>query len=184
MKWIQIKNPKWIGGSAEEDVIPKSKTQSITWRRQRQLTWSGSVEEKCVWGRSAAWVWTWRWRRCWRWSGRRRWESELERPEWTWRWQRRWESELERLEMRDDNERERVNETGFDKMKKKKRKKKEKRSKLYCTGVSLTIAATLREWSLRGMRDERERVRMRVNEWLDLIKWIKNRNNEVRMSKI
>ena len=66
--------------------------------------------------------------------------------------------------MRDDNERERVNETGFDKMKKKKRKKKEKRSKLYCIGVSLTIAVTLREWSLRGMRDERERVRMRVNE--------------------
>ena len=62
--------------------------------------------------------------------------------------------------MRDDSERERVNETGFDKMKKKRRR----RSKLYCTGVSLTMAATLREWSLRGMRDERERVRMRVNE--------------------
>ena len=59
-----------------------------------------------------------------------------------------------------------VNETGIDKMKKKKKKK----SKLYCTGVSLTMATTLREWSLRGMRDEQERVRMRVNEWLDLIK--------------
>ena len=63
--------------------------------------------------------------------------------------------------MRDDGERERVNETGFDKMKK---KKKKRRSKLYRTGVSLTTVATLREWSLRGMRDERERVRMRVNE--------------------
>ena len=59
--------------------------------------------------------------------------------------------------MRDDSEQERVNETGFDKMKK-------KRSKLYRTGVSLTMAATLREWSLRGLRDERERLRMRVNE--------------------
>ena len=108
MKWIQIKNPKWIGESAEEDVIPKSKTQSITWRRQRQLTRSGSAEEKCVWGRSAAWVWTWRWRWHWRWLG------------W-WRW----ESELERLEMRDDSERERVNEIGFDKMKKKKKKNKQ-----------------------------------------------------------
>ena len=62
--------------------------------------------------------------------------------------------------MRDDNERERVNETGFDKMKKRRRR----RSKLYRTGVSLTMAVTLREWSLRGMRDERERVRMRVKE--------------------
>ena len=53
-----------------------------------------------------------------------------------------------------------VNETGFDKMKKKKKKK----SKLYRTRVSLTMATTLREWSLRGMRDERERVRIRVNE--------------------
>ena len=61
--------------------------------------------------------------------------------------------------MRDDSEQERVNETGFDKMKKKKKK-----SKLYHIGVSLTMAATLREWSLRGMRDEQERVRMRVNE--------------------
>ena len=60
---------------------------------------------------------------------------------------------LERLEMRDDSERERVNETRF----KKKKKKKKKGSKLYRTGVSLTMAATLREWSLRGMRDERER---------------------------
>ena len=64
--------------------------------------------------------------------------------------------------MRDDGERERVNETGFDKMKKKRKKKR--RSKLYRTGVSLTTVATLREWSLRGMRDERERVRIRVNE--------------------
>ena len=62
--------------------------------------------------------------------------------------------------MRDDSERERVNETGFDKMKKRRRR----RSKLYRTGVSLTMAVTLREWSLRGMRDERERVRIRVNE--------------------
>ena len=64
--------------------------------------------------------------------------------------------------MRDDSERERVNETGFDKMKKRRRRRR--RSKLYRTGVSLTMAVTLREWSLRGMRDERERVRMRVNE--------------------
>ena len=56
--------------------------------------------------------------------------------------------------MRDDSERERVNETGFDKMKK---KEKKKRSKLYRTGVSLTMVTMLREWSLRGMRDERER---------------------------
>ena len=64
--------------------------------------------------------------------------------------------------MRDDSERERVNETRF--KKKKKKKKEERRSKLYRTGVSLKMAVTLREWSLRGMRDERERVRMRVNE--------------------
>ena len=31
-------------------------------------------------------------------------------------------------------------------------------------GLNLMMAATLREWSLRGMRDEQERVRMRVNE--------------------
>ena len=48
-----------------------------------------------------------------------------------------------------------MNETGFDKMKKKEKKKK--RSKLYRTGVSLTMVTMLREWSLRGMRDERER---------------------------
>ena len=64
--------------------------------------------------------------------------------------------------MRDDSEQDRVNETGFDKMRKKKKEKR--RSKLYRTGVSLMMAVTLREWSLRGMRDERERVRMRVNE--------------------
>ena len=63
--------------------------------------------------------------------------------------------------MRDDGERERVNETGFDK---KKKKEEARRSKLYRIGVSLTTVATLREWSLRGMRDERERVRIRVNE--------------------
>ena len=62
--------------------------------------------------------------------------------------------------MRDDSERERVNETGFDKMKKRRRR----RSKLYRTGVSLTMATTLREWSLRGMRDEQERVRIKVSE--------------------
>ena len=48
-----------------------------------------------------------------------------------------------------------MNETGFDKMKK--NKKEKRRSKLYRTGVSLTMVVTLREWSLRGMRDERER---------------------------
>ena len=52
--------------------------------------------------------------------------------------------------MRDDSERERVNETRF----KKKKKEEERRSKLYRTGVSLKMAVTLREWSLRGMRDE------------------------------
>ena len=39
MKWIQIKNPKWIGRLAEEDVIPKSKTKPKASHEEDRDNW-------------------------------------------------------------------------------------------------------------------------------------------------
>ena len=170
MKWIQIKNPKWIGRLAEEDVIPKSKTKPKASHEEDRDNWP----EVDRWKRSAP-------------EADRRRGSELDDGSDV---DDSRAGNVERVSLRGLRWEMTVNEREWmrpDLIKWKKKKEKKRRSKLYRIEVSLTMAATLREWSLRGMRDERERVRMRVNEWLDLIKiikWIKNRNNEVRLNKI
>ena len=129
MKWIQIKNPKWIGRLAEEDVIPKSKTKPKASHEEDRDNWPEVDRRK----RSAFEADRWRGSELDDGSdvndGR---AGDVERVSLRNRSELDDGGDVERVSLRGlrwemtVNEKEwmRVNETGFEKMKKKKKKKK------------------------------------------------------------
>ena len=131
MKWIQIKNPKWIGRLAEEDVIPKSKTKPKASHEEDRDNWPEVDRRK----RSAFEADRWRGSELDDGSdvndGR---AGDVERVSLRNRSELDDGGDVERVSLRGlrwemtVNEKEwmRVNETGFEKIKKKKKKKKRK----------------------------------------------------------